>query len=318
MYVDDTIHVYSSDEEHEELKALFRRDFRGYSDLGPLTEFFNAEVTSKPEHITITQTRYIEDLAREYDIMAATIRTPATTDLLDHIKRAVESEAEVDLALRDRYRSIVGALLYIALVSRPDVACAVGLLSRVLEKPNEALMRAAERVLQYLLFTKTLGIRYSVGGTTELSGMSDSDWAVIKSTTGYVFFIAKAAVAYLSKAQGPIAMSSTESEIMAASMAALEAVFLRGLFGSLHCEQKEPTVIGVDNQGAIALAKNYVSNSKTKHIERRHLKIRELVRDMAVRPEFVPTDLNVADILTKPLARPRFEKLRRLILNHEA
>ena len=93
---------------------------------------------------------------------------------------------------------------------------------------------------------------------------------------------------------------------------------LRGLLGSLHCEQKEPTVIGVDNQGAIAMSNNYVSNSKTKHIERRHLKIRELVQDMIVRPEFIPTDLNVADILTKPLARPRFEELRRLILNHEA
>jgi hypothetical protein len=73
----------------------------------------------------------------------------------------------------------------------------------------------------------------------------------------------------------------------------------------------------VDNQGAIALAKNYISNSRTKHIERRHLKIRELTEEMLVRPEFVPTEENVADILTKPLGRARFEKLRRLLMNHE-
>ena len=65
------------------------------------------------------------------------------------------------------------------------------------------------------------------------------------------------------------------------------------------------------------LAKNYVSNSRTKHIERRHLKIRELVEELAVRPEFVPTDGNVADILSKPLGRDKFEKFRRVLLNHE-
>ena len=73
----------------------------------------------------------------------------------------------------------------------------------------------------------------------------------------------------------------------------------------------------IDNQGAIALAKNYISNSRTKHIERRHLKIRELVEEFKVRPEFVPTDENAADILTKPLGVRKFEKFRKVLLNHE-
>ena len=75
-------------------------------------------------------------------------------------------------------------------------------------------------------------------------------------------------------------------------------------------------MIGVDNQGAIALAKNYISNSRTKHIERRHLKIRELVEQLQVRPEFVPTDENVADIMTKPLGKAKFEKFRKVLMNH--
>ena len=178
-------------------------------------------------------------------------------------------------------------------------------------------MTAAMRVLRYLVSTKELGLRWTVGADTVLSGMSDSNWAVVKSTSGYVFFLAQAAIAYVSKKQASIAMSSTEAEIMAASLAALEAVFLRGLLSELDCLQESPTVLGVDNQGAIALAKNYVSNSRTKHIERRHLKIRELVEELAVRPEFVPTDGNVADILSKPLGRDKFEKFRRVLLNHE-
>ena len=102
-----------------------------------------------------------------------------------------------------------------------------------------------------------------------------------------------------------------------ASLGALEAVVLRGLLGEMGLLQKAPTVLHVDNQGAIALAKNYISNSRTKHIERRHLKIRELVEEFKVRPEFIPTEENVADIMTKPLGRRRFEKLRRILMNHE-
>ena len=216
-----------------------------------------------------------------------------------------------------KYREIIGAILYVATVCRPDIAVAVGLLSRVLEVPTADTMTAAMRVLRYLVSTKELGLRWTVGADTVLSGMSDSNWAVVKSTSGYVFFLAQAAIAYVSKKQASIAMSSTEAEIMAASLAALEAVFLRGLLSELDCLQESPTVLGVDNQGAIALAKNYVSNSRTKHIERRHLKIRELVEELAVRPEFVPTDGNVADILSKPLGRDKFEKFRRVLLNHE-
>ena len=197
------------------------------------------------------------------------------------------------------------------------MACAVGLLSRALEKPTKALMSAALRVLRYLDTYKDLGIRYCKGGSTKLHGTLDSDWAVIKSTSGYVFFMACAAVAYLSKQQKSIAMSSTEAELMAASLAALEIVFLRGFFAELELPQEGPTELGVDNQGAVAISKNYISNSKTKHIERRHLKIRELVEQMAVRAEFVPTDDNPADIFTKPLGRRKFEKFRKMILNHE-
>ena len=104
---------------------------------------------------------------------------------------------------------------------------------------------------------------------------------------------------------------------MAASLAALEAVFLRGLVGSCGVEQSDPTVIGIDNQGAVALAKSYVSNSRTKHIERRHLKIRELVEELVVKAEYVPTADNVADILTKALGRRQFEKLRTIMLNYD-
>ena len=320
VYVDDLVHVYSDDASYSETVESFKKDFHGYSDLGPLTEIFNAEIAVTDQFVTLTQTRYIESLAKlhlpEEEVTYKTY-TPALVDL-EQVVTDASKEGAVHLNEEDhsKYREIVGAILYVATVCRPDIAVAVGLLSRVLEAPTAATMVAAERVLRYLVTTKILGLRWQVGGGSELTGMSDSNWAVVKSTSGYVFFMAKAAIAYISKKQASIAMSSTEAEIMAASLAALEAVFLRGLLSELDCLQKSPTVLGVDNQGAIALAKNYVSNSRTKHIERRHLKIRELVEEFVVKPEFVPTNDNVADILSKPLGKDKFEKFRRVLLNH--
>ena len=320
MYVDDLVHVYTDEAAYVETIEQFKKDFIGYSDLGDLTELFNAEISVTDQFVTLTQTRYIESLAKLFLPESITYKThtPALIDLEEIVKKAATEGAEhLSAEEHSKYREIVGAILYVATVCRPDIAVAVGLLSRVLEVPTADTMAAAMRVLRYLVSTKELGLRWTVGADTVLSGMSDSNWAVVKSTSGYVFFLAQAAIAYVSKKQASIAMSSTEAEIMAASLAALEAVFLWGLLSELDCLQESPTVLGVDNQGAIALAKNYVSNSRTKHIERRHLKIRELVEELAVRPEFVPTDGNVADILSKPLGRDKFEKFRRVLLNHE-
>ena len=316
--MDDLVRVYNDSESYEETVRGFQTDFHGYTDLGDATEIFNAEVAVTDTHVTLTQTRFIETLtALHLSNTFEKAHTPADVALTEVIARA-QAEGAVPLGAEEHatYRPIVGAILYLATVCRPDVAVAVGLLSRVLAKPTAEALAAAKRSLRYLHTYRAIGLRWTVGAGTTLLGQSDSDWSVARSTSGYVFFMCQAAIACICKKQVSIAMSSTEAEIMAASLAALEAVFLRGLLAELGCEQPGPTVLGVDNQGAVALAKNYISNSRTKHIERRHLKIRELVEQMQVRAEFVPTEENVADILTRPLARPRFEKLRRLLMNH--
>ena len=95
--------------------------------------------------------------------------------------------------------------------------------SRCLESPTQDALVAARRVLRYLHTTKYLGIRYTIGAVANVHGMVDSDWAVDKSTSGYVFsLVADAVFAWLAKGQLCIAMSSTEAEIMAASLAALD------------------------------------------------------------------------------------------------
>ena len=75
------------------------------------------------------------------------------------------------------------------------------------------------------------------------------------------------------------------------------------------------TCLYVDNKGAIDLAHDYTANERTKHIERRHLKIQELVQNATIRVKYIATKDNVADIFTKPLHKGDFLDKRAKLLN---
>ena len=190
------------------------------------------------------------------------------------------------------------------------------MLSRAMSSPSPELLESARDVLRYLYTTRDLGLRYRRCVDAVLSGQADSDWGVEASVSAYVFFMAGCAISYLSKKQPTIAMSSTEAEIYAASLAGLEAIFLRSLVEQLSGYVLEsPTVIDVDNTGAVNMSEDYVANSRNRHFTRRHLKVRELVEDELVRLNSIPTDENVSDIMTKPLSVRRFRILRAKLLN---
>ena len=208
-----------------------------------------------------------------------------------------------------------GGLLYAAMNTRPDIAYAVGLLCRAMSKPSEELFTAALRVLSYLHRHRNIGLCYEASNAP-VSGMTDSDWAVKHSTSGYVFTLAQAAISWSSKRQPTIALSSCEAEIMAASEAAKEAVFLDRLCSDLGFKKdKDPIRLYCDNKAAIDSSYNPENHARTKHIDRRHYFIRELVEDGKIVVPFVPTADNVADFFTKPLPSARFFALRDKIMN---
>ena len=118
-------------------------------------------------------------------------------------------------------------------------------------------MMAAKRVMRYLQGTKDLTLKYSATDVrgTEMKGFCDADWAgepdSRRSTSGWVFMLAGAAVSWGSKLQSSVALSSAEAECVAACAATQEAMHLRHLLGDLGYEQREPTVIMEDNQAIL-------------------------------------------------------------------
>ena len=288
-------------------------------DEGELSDLLGVDFEIDRGNVTLKQSRYIRRLVSTYlndTPLGSRGNLPHGKDLPSHVADGLaQSNDAVDPLLRKKYQSIVGALLYCATNTRPDVAYAVGYLCRAMNKPTDTLYADAEQVLRYLQRTEDIGLRYAAT-KTPVHGFSDSDWAVQHSTSGWVFMLNHAAISWGSKKQKSVALSSCEAEIVAASDAAKEAVHLSALCNELGIDSGDrPVDLFVDNKSAIDVAYNPQHHGRMKHVDRRHFYIRELIEEHRIRVPFVSTVNNIADFFTKPLLSSSFFRLRDIIMN---
>jgi len=166
----------------------------------------------------------------------------------------------------NRYAELVGSLLFLSTTTRPDIAFAVGVLSRFMSCPEQDHIRAAKGVLSYLRGTTRLGVVYS--GSERLQGRVDAVWAGHidgrRSTTGFVFTCNGGAIVSPRKRQSTVAISTAEAENVAAAMATKEALWLRKLLAALGVNGRA-VAMGEDNQSCLALVDNPEATGRTKH-----------------------------------------------------
>ena len=143
---------------------------------------------------------------------------------------------------------------------------------------------------------------------TDASFQTDRDDS--RSQTGYVFTLNGGAITWKSSKQSVVAQSTTESEYIAASEAAKEAVWMKKFIADLEVipSIQKPIEIFCDNTGAIAQAKEPRSHHSTKHILRKFHYIREVLERGDIVVEKIDTDQNLADPFTKPIPQVRHEK----------
>ena len=134
-----------------------------------------------------------------------------------------------------------------------------------------------------------------------------------KSTTGFLFIYSGAAISWNSKRQQTVALSSTEAEYMAGTSTTQEATYLRKVLKDLQETQMEPTTINMDNQGAITMAKDFMANRRTKHIEVKYHFIREKIEDKTIRVQYLPTEEMPADCLTKAVGPAILQRAKPII-----
>jgi hypothetical protein len=285
------------------------------------SQFLNMNVTvESPTRVKVSSEAYILSMADKYVPdwrTRPTVPMPATEKLTKAYEQAHRRETPPTAELIKGYGGKVGAMVYTSPCVRADACYAISRLSRALTFPTVELDACADDVIVYLAQTASDGVTFD--GTSPNAGVAfmetDSDWAVGHSTTGWCIYLSGAAVAYSSKRQPCIASSSTEAEIIAASAGAVEVIHVRNLLIEMGLPQTAPTKVYIDNSGAVELSRDRKSCHRSRHIDRRYFKIRELVAEGHLAVEHIDTTLNSADLLTKALAPAPYATHRARILN---
>jgi hypothetical protein len=260
------------------------------------------------DEIFLGQGKYVVEILKRFGVLDC---KPMATPMESNMKLLDDTTSEdVDATL---YRKMIGSLMYLT-NTRPDICFVVNTLSQYMVDPRRVHLIAVKHVMRYLKGTMDYGLKYVVDSEISLLGYSDSDWvgsvANQKSTLGCCFTLGSGMISWISKKQSCVALSTAEAEYVAACATSHEAVWLQKLLTGLFDIAMEATCILCDNQSCIKLSENLVFHDRSKHIEIRYHYIRDMVQKGAVRLQYVATDEQVVDVLTKSLSRMKFEYFR--------
>ena len=312
IHVDDIL-LFSNDlsmlnDEKKSIASKFKID-----DMGEVKHILGMLIKRDRARgkMTISQSKYLEGVLKRFGMEKC---KPGSTPLEPgkHFEELPDDENPTNV---NEYQKLIGCLTYVTTATRPDLATAVGVLSKFMTKPSKEHWQGAKRVQRYIKGTVNYGLVFEgKSARCSLIGYSDADWAndldTRRSTSGYVFQINGSTVSWCSKRQSCVTRSSTEAEYVALSHATQEIIWLRRLFKDIGEKQEQPSIMNEDNQGAIELSRNPRFHKRTKHIDVAYHFVREKVNDKSIKVSYCPTDQMLADIMTKSLPRQTFQKFR--------
>ncbi|XP_071704493.1 uncharacterized mitochondrial protein AtMg00810-like [Rutidosis leptorrhynchoides] len=260
------------------------------TDLGEMKFFLGIEVLQRVDGIFICQRKYASEILDRFGMMDVNVvHNPLTVGF-----KVVKDEDGLKID-STQFKQIVGSLMYLS-ATRPDIMFAVSLISRFMSSPTQLHFSVAKRILRYIKATMDYGVFYKRGSSSELIGYADSDYTGdqedSKSTSEYVFMMGEGAVAWSSRKQPIVTLSSTEAEYVAAVGCACQAIWMKKVLKEIGQDQEECVTNMCDNTSTIKFSKNSVFHGRTKHIR-------------------VRIEKQLADIMTKALKLDSFQGLRK-------
>jgi hypothetical protein len=321
LFVDDfqTGYYLIDREEWLELKRLLIDEYNT-KDLGVSVWMLGMRITRdrSARTIVLDQETYVTKMLGKFDMNECRrVSTPEQIGVNDSIAPGGDLDEPTN---QKQYMQIVGSLLYAATSTRLDISHAVQRLSSRIQSPRVRDMNAAKRVLRYLSGTRSLGVKYSGINTVksfsgiEIEGFSDADWANDrgdrKSISGWVVKLFGSVVSWSAKKQSTVSLSTCEAELYALCELTKEILWLRGLMSELGMQLSAPSTVHCDNQSTVVISKNGIKNERTKHIDVKYNFVVDTIAKGQVKPQWIASTDQQADIFTKPLSTVVFERLR--------
>lgn len=310
LYVDDLLLIGKNIECIKEVKNMLNKKFR-MKDLGRIKQYLgiNIEYNKEERKMYLSQEEYIENLCFKYQMMnSKEYKTPMEINL----KLEPSEKKNENL----RYRNLIGALLYVANGTRPDVSFSVNYLSRFQNSYDDTHYKYALRILKYLYTTKSLKLSYDTNYTDIMEAYVDADWASDitdrKSTTGIIIKVFGNTIFWKSQKQKTVSRASTHAEYYALADCVEEVLQIKGVLSDIGIDTNCIKIFE-DNTGAIALSKSGKFCKNSKHIDVSYHFVHDFEKKGLINVCKIHTDDQIADILTKSLSREKFEKLRHLL-----
>ena len=330
--VDDILAIGSEKNWGTFIKELSEKVELEHDSISEAKEYCGITLRRVNEHrMELSQDKYtlemIDSYANQYDWKPRKAELPLRKYDADHLLHPMTESVAVDSpeilkARIERYQSLLGSLLWLAIWTRCDISQAVGLAGRRAKAPSKEHLDALENILSYVS-TNQKSLIFDCNdcvGRLSLAAFSDADYAGdterFKSTTGYAVMLSGCLTSWSSKLQTVVSLSTAQAETNAAVDCLREMKFQTHILNEMGLAQKLSPLF-IDNRATIDRMMRNTPTPTTKHEGIRASWLHEAVMDEElVWPFFVATDDNLADIFTKGSVKggiEQFCKLRDLL-----
>ena len=328
IYVDDVVFATNSPQFRDHIVGKLKAAFQ-VVDQGPLTWIFGTAIHQDLSKgtVQINQRLYIEDLVQKYSPRKLKGRAvPCTPDILHEEDTVKDGE----VMIHPQYRTIIGQLLWLTVISRPDIAYATTYLARFTARGTQERFEDAVRVVAYLEVTANQCITYSrerIGHMREhilahsclkeypfskntILTYTDSSHGGERPMAGYVGFLADGPITWSAFRLTVTPLSSCQGEYHAATKAAVMSKAYADILRFTGYPAVGAAPIFCDNRAAVLLSESDISSKKLRHVATHIAFLRELANSEDIALIHISTAGQIADIFTKPLAPAIFHELR--------
>lgn len=317
VYVDDITITAKLKQQYQFVRDELAKHFKLH-DLGPTFFLLGVHIErNRSKHsLSLSQRQYIVDVLERFEMSNC---SPVKTAIDEHHKlsKAMAPQTEQERAYMQSvlYKLLVGALMYLAVTTRPDIAYAVGVLARFCSNLSMTYQKAIKYLYRYLQGTKNYKLIHAPDPSFSklFTAYCDADHSDNqnnkRSTSRIVIKMGTGTINWASKLQPFMTLSATEAEYMTTVSTGQEIIWLRNLFTKFRYKFDAPSSLQMDNQSALSVAQNSEHHGRMKHLNLRFYQLRDIIEASHIKVCYMSTKTMPTDILTKALGYIKVQQM---------